>query len=154
MELLNAFLTSQGLGNTLQSIIVVILVFILFRKGITNHIIQSAGLATKEDMAVLRKEWKADIQSIKDNDLQHINYDILSLRKDMEYLHKDMEYLRKEIQSMKDNDFFHIAMAILLHCRETVKNKESFERIKDMLMETVPDAKKPQMQAINFPDDN
>jgi hypothetical protein len=106
MEILNAILTSQGLGNTLQSVIVVILLFILFRRGITNHIIQSAGIATKAD-----------------------------------------------IQSIKENDIFHLSMAILLLAQEIVKNKERFLRIKDMLMEATPDSKKPQMDAITFAQD-
>jgi hypothetical protein len=118
MEFLNAILTSQGLGNTLQSVIVVILVFILFRKGITNHIILSAGIATKADM-------DAKLESLG-------------------------KELKADIQSLKENDIFHHAMAMLLLAQELVKNKERFERIKDMLMETVPESKKPQMQAINF----
>ncbi|GAB6393884.1 MAG: hypothetical protein MdMp024_0196 [Bacteroidales bacterium] len=125
-QLMN-FLTSQGLGNGVLILIALTLyLLILFRKGIVKQLVEECGIATKKDLdeAIykLRAEQKADIKSIKDNDLQHINNDILNLRKDMD---AKMELLRKEMEALRK--------AVLLLAQKYVDDPERLERIKDLL---------------------
>jgi hypothetical protein len=108
-----------------------------FRKGIVKQLVEECGIATKKDLdeaiyklraehkadiQSLRVEQKADIQSIKENDLQHINNDILTLRKDMD---AKMELLRKEMEALRK--------AVLLIAQKYVDDPERLERIKDLL---------------------
>jgi hypothetical protein len=121
-ELFKAYLTPQGLSAMFQGIIVIVIfVCLLFHKGITRQIIEEAGVATKADIEELRTELKGEIES-----------------------------LRLEIKNIKENDLFHMNMAILLLARDAAKSKERVEHIKTLLLEATPETKKPQMQAINF----
>jgi hypothetical protein len=123
--------SAQGLGVAQTILLIALLWFSLFRKGEIKEL--------RRDMNDLRKDMDANSAL---------------LRKDMDALRlatqADVDALRKEIKNIKENDLFHTKMAILLLAQELIKNKERFERIKDMLLEATPDSKKPQMQAINF----
>jgi flagellar biosynthesis regulator FlaF len=143
-EIFQMFLTSQGVTNILLTLIVAaICFFIIFRKGIIHQLVKEGGLATQADMADLRREWKADMKDLR----REMN----DLRKELK---EEIKSLRLDIESIKGNDLFHICMAILLHAQGTVKDKERFERIKDMLKEATPENKRSQLEAITFPDDN
>ncbi|GAB6395158.1 MAG: hypothetical protein MdMp024_1470 [Bacteroidales bacterium] len=105
-----------------QGIIVIfICVFLFFHKGITRQIVEEAGVATKADIEELRTELKGEIES-----------------------------LRLEIKNIKENDLFHMNMAILLLARDAAKSEDRFNRIKDMLIEATPESKRPQMREIKF----
>jgi hypothetical protein len=126
-ELFKAYLTPQGLSAMFQGIIVIVIfVCLLFHKGITRQIIEEAGIATKKDIVELRTEM-----------------DRLATK-------ADIEELRLEIKNIKENDLFHMNMAILMLARDAAKNEERFNRIKDMLLEATPESKKPQMREITF----
>jgi hypothetical protein len=84
--------------------------------------IQSLRTEQKADLDNLRVEQKAGIRSIKDNDLQHINNDILNLRKDID---AKLELLRKEMEALRK--------AVLLLAQKYLDDPERLERIKDLL---------------------
>ncbi|GAB6395629.1 MAG: hypothetical protein MdMp024_1941 [Bacteroidales bacterium] len=179
-ELISTFFTMQGLGNTIQSLIAAGLVYILFQKSLSKQIgelrkefAQQIGELRKEvaqqidglkqqfdelekQFDGLKKQFDGLKQQFDELEKQFIRLDAkmdalrAELKADIKDLHRDNEDLRKEIQNIKENDLFHISKAILLHARETVNNKESFERIKDNLLEAVPENKKSQLEAINF----
>ncbi|GAB6394032.1 MAG: hypothetical protein MdMp024_0344 [Bacteroidales bacterium] len=148
-DLLQSFFTPEGLIAILLAIVIIApYMLFFFRKGIVKQLVEECGIATKKDLdeAIynlrtellwkidnlraeqkadikdLRVEQKADIKSIKDNDLQHINNDILNLRKDMD---AKMELLRKELEALRK--------AVLLLAQKYVDDPERLERIKDLL---------------------
>ncbi|GAB6393886.1 MAG: hypothetical protein MdMp024_0198 [Bacteroidales bacterium] len=71
----------------------------------------------------------------------------VATKADIEELRKE---LKEEIRSMKENDLFHMNMAILLLARDAAKSEDRFNRIKDMLIEATPESKRPQMREITF----
>jgi hypothetical protein len=175
-DLLQSFLTPEGLLALLVALVIIApYMLFFFRKGIVKQLVEECGIATKKDLDDLRTEllWKieklqaeqkaalndlraelkADIQSIKENDLQHINNDILNLRKEFDYLRKDMEakleLLRKDMETnnaehRKDFELLRtqidakmelLRKAVLLLANQSIDDPERLERIKDLLTE-------------------
>ncbi|GAB6394284.1 MAG: hypothetical protein MdMp024_0596 [Bacteroidales bacterium] len=167
-QLMN-YLTTQGLEVPQFILTLLVLAFILFRRGEIKNLrkellgeidklrtellwkIDNLRTEQKADLKELRAELKADIRSIKENDLQHINNDILNLRKEFDYLRKDMEAkLELLCKDMETNNAEHrkdfellrtqidaklelLRKALLLLANQSIDNPERLERLKDLL---------------------
>jgi uncharacterized coiled-coil DUF342 family protein len=111
-ELVNAFFSMQGLGNTIQSLIAAGFVYLLFQKALSK---QMGGL--KKQIDDLKKQ-------IGELEKQFIRLDakIDALRAELK---GDIKDLRREMDNMRK--------ALLLVANQTLDDPERIERIKDLL---------------------
>jgi hypothetical protein len=153
-DLFKMLFSAQGLGVAQTILLIALLWFSLFRKGEIKELRRDMndlrkdmdansallrkdmeGLSTelKGDMALLRSDMEGNMALLRSD----MEGNMALLRRDMKDLRSELKTentaLWREIKSIKSNDLHHIKKALLLQAEDAVKNKERYERIKDML---------------------
>ncbi|GHT13529.1 hypothetical protein AGMMS4956_09830 [Bacteroidia bacterium] len=98
--------------------------FVMFRKPLMKYLLhEKLGIATKNDVADVK------------NDVADVKNDVDS-----------------KIVALKENDFFHTNKAMLIGFSALLKKDQvqSFERIKDTILETTPENKKHEIKSITL----